>query len=206
MANRGAGAEHAGDLASGQDASLADSVARARVALGPRVVVLGLSGSGKTTLAATLARALDASHVELDALNWEPDWTLATRDALRARVADATAGDAWVVDGNYSQARDLVWPRATSIIWLDYPLWLVAARLFRRTVWRGLWRVELWNGNRERLWQQFLTKDSLFLWILQQWPKHKREYPLIPGLSDAAGARFIRLRSRRETARLLAAL
>ncbi len=180
--------------------------ALARAALGSRIVVLGLSGSGKTTLAAALARALNARHVELDALFWEPNWTMAADEVFRQRVAEVTAGDAWVVDGNYSRSRDLVWPHATAFIWLDYPLPFVLARLFRRTVRRSFARIELWSGNRERLWEQFFTRESLFLWVIQQRPKHKREYPLIPTLSGAAGARFIRLRSPRATARWLAGL
>ncbi len=183
-----------------------DTVARARAALGSRVVVLGLTGSGKSTLAAALGRLLNAPHVELDALFWEPNWTMPAPDVFRQRVMEATAGDAWVVDGNYARSRDLVWPRATAIVWLDYPLLFVLARLFRRTVWRGVAGVELWSGNRERLWPQFLTRDSLFLWAIQKWPEHQREYPLIPTLPEAAGARFIRLRSTRATARWLAGL
>ena len=187
-------------------ASQEAAVARARAALGSRVVVLGLTGSGKTTLAAALGRKLDAPHIELDALNWEPNWTQAPREVFRQRLSEAIVGDAWVVDGNYSQGRDLVWPRATAIVWLDYPLPFVLVRLFRRTVWRGVAGVELWSGNRERLWGQFFSRDSLFLWILQQRPKHKREYPLIPTLPEAAGARFIRLRSARAAAHWLAGL
>ena len=187
-------------------APLPDAVARARAALGSRVVVLGLSGSGKTTLAAALGRALDAPHIELDALFWEPKWTMATNEAFRQRLAEATAGDAWVVDGNYARGRDLVWPRATAIIWLDYPLPFVMARLFWRTLRRYVARTELWSGNREQFWPQFFTRDSLFLWILQKRPEHKREYPLIPTLPEAQGARFIRLRSPRAAARWLAGL
>ncbi len=192
------------ETASHTDVATADAVAQARATLGSRVVVLGLTGSGKSTMAAALGRALDAPHIELDALFWEPNWTQAPREVFRQRLAAAVAGDAWVVDGNYALARDLVWPRATALVWLDYPLPFVMTRLFRRTVWRGVAGVELWNGNRERLWEHFLTRKSLFLWILQQRPKHKREYPLIPTLPEAAGARFIRLRSARSAARWLA--
>lgn len=175
-------------------------------ALGQRIVVLGVTGSGKSTLSAELARRLGAPCIELDAFNWEPNWTTAPPEVFRERVAQATAGDAWVVDGNYRQAHDLIWPRAQTIIWLDYSLAVIYARLLRRTLWRTLTQVELWSGNRERLWEQFFTRDSLFLWAVTQQPKHRREYPLIPSRPEYAHATFIRLRSPRATTRWLAAL
>src|SRR2546423_2625807 len=88
--------------------------------LGTRLVVVGTSGSGKTTIAVRLARALGVPHVELDALQHGRDWEQATDTQLRERAAGATTGDGWVVDGNYSAVRDVVWPRATAVIWLDY--------------------------------------------------------------------------------------
>lgn len=175
-------------------------------ALRRRIVVLGVTGSGKSTLAAELARRLDAPHIELDGLFWEPGWTPTQPDILRERVRQATAGDAWVVDGNYLKIRDLIWPRAQTFIWLDYPLPIIFARLLRRTFWRFLAQVELWNGNRERLWPHFLTRDSLFVWAITAQPKHRREYPLIATQPDYAHAHFIHLRSPRATARWLASL
>ena len=58
-------------------------------------MVVGCTGSGKTTVARSLARLLDAPHVELDSHNWEPNWTAAQTDVFRQRVRDAlreTAG------------------------------------------------------------------------------------------------------------------
>jgi adenylate kinase family enzyme len=175
-------------------------------ALGRRVVVLGVTGSGKSTLAAELARRLGAPCIELDAFNWEPGWTPARPDLFRERVRQAVAGDAWVVDGNYSQSRDLIWPRAQTIIWLDYSLPIIYARLLRRTLWRTLARVELWSGNRERLWPQFFTRDSLFVWAITSQPKQRREYPLIPSQPDYVHVTFIHLRSPRATHRWLVTL
>lgn len=175
-------------------------------ALGSRIVVLGVTGSGKSTLARELAQRIGAPAIELDSLNWEPNWTVAPTDVFRERVREATAGDRWVLDGNYRTARDLVWPRAQTFVWIDYPLPIIFLRLFRRTVWRYAARVELWNGNRERLWPQFVTRDSLFIWAITSQPKHRREYPLIPTLPECAEATFIHLRSPRATTRWLAAL
>jgi adenylate kinase family enzyme len=175
-------------------------------ALGRRIIVLGVTGSGKSTLAAELARRLGAPRIELDAFNWEPNWTPAQSEVFRERVRQSVAGDAWVVDGNYRQSRDLIWPRAQTIIWLDYPLPVIYARLLRRTLWRTLARVELWSGNRERLWPQFFTRDSLFVWAITSQPRQRREYPLIPTLPEYAHVTFIHLRSPRATTRWLAGL
>ena len=95
-----------------------------------RLVVIGVSGSGKTTFAGQIARKLSLPHIELDALYWEPDWQASSRPVFRGRVQAATAAEAWVVDGNYSHSRDIVWSRASHLVWLDYSL--------PRVMWREL--------------------------------------------------------------------
>ncbi len=97
-----------------------------------RIAVIGTSGSGKTTTARTLAGRLRLLHVELDALHWDAGWSMAPLAVFRERVAQALAGDAWVVDGNYGKVRDLIWPRAELLVWLDYGLPII--------FWRLLWR------------------------------------------------------------------
>lgn len=86
---------------------------------GRRVVVVGTTGSGKSTLAARLAASLGVPHVELDAIHHGPGWTERPVEEFRTMVADALAGDGWVVDGNYSRSRDLVLPQATDVVWLS---------------------------------------------------------------------------------------
>jgi hypothetical protein len=61
----------------------------------------------------------------------------------------AVAAPAWVVDGNYSVVRDLVWDRADAVVWLDLPRRLVMRRVILRTLRRAVTREALWNGNRE---------------------------------------------------------
>jgi adenylate kinase family enzyme len=73
-----------------------------------RVVVQGTSGSGKSTLASTLADVLGAEYLELDALYKQANWTGLEVEEFRARVNAFVAQPRWVVDGNYSQVRDIL--------------------------------------------------------------------------------------------------
>src|SRR5205823_937714 len=97
-----------------------------------RILILGRTGSGKTTLARQLAAAGGVPHVELDSLYFGPDFSTAPLSVLRERTSAAIAGDRWVTDGNKRAVRDLVWPRADTIIWLDYSAYVSLWRLARR--------------------------------------------------------------------------
>src|SRR5829696_8654685 len=65
-----------------------------------RILILGRTGSGKTTLARELAAAIDAPHVELDALYFGPSFSTVPLSVLRDRTTAAISGDRWVTDGN----------------------------------------------------------------------------------------------------------
>ena len=160
-----------------------------------RLIVVGATGAGKTTLAQRAAARLGCPCVELDALFWGPGWTPAARDVFRARVAEALAGERWAAGGNYGQARDIVWRRADTLVWLDYPLPLVLGRLLRRTLRRILTREVLWSGNRETWRAQFLSRESLFLWALHSHPRQRRDYPVLLAQPEYAHLQAWRLRS-----------
>ena len=142
-----------------------------------RIAVIGTAGAGKTVLAKRIAERLAVPHVELDAYRHGPNWAETPDPLFRERLARALSGDRWVADGNYRVARDVVWTRATTLVWLDYPLRIVLWRLFWRTMRRGVTRQVLWNGNRERLWEHFLTRESLFLWALKTHWNRRRTLP-----------------------------
>lgn len=144
-----------------------------------RVIVIGTTGSGKSTLAARLAEILRCPFVEPDALFWGPQWTPVPREEFRRRVAEAVAGDRWTIGGNYSAARDLIWRRADTLVWLDYPLPLVLWRLSRRTLRRILTREALWGGNVETWRGQFASRDSLYVWALKTHFRRRREMPTL---------------------------
>jgi adenylate kinase family enzyme len=58
-----------------------------------RVVVIGSTGSGKTTFARRLADCLQSTHIELDAINWQPNWTARPRAELRELTRNAVAAE-----------------------------------------------------------------------------------------------------------------
>jgi adenylate kinase family enzyme len=170
-----------------------------------RVSVVGNSGSGKTTLAKRLAALLRVPFLELDSVNHQPNWQPLPTEEFRERVAAAVAADGWVVDGNYSRVRDLVWARADTVVWLDLPRRTVMRQVVLRTIRRGTLRQELWNGNRESLRNlvRWNPEESVVRW---SWVKHAHYRTLFTEASaDPAFAhlRFVRLRSRADVEALL---
>ena len=111
----------------------------------------GTRAPGKSTVGRALAAALAVPYIEVDALYHLPGWQELPADELVAAIDSRTSAGGWVVDGNYSDALDLVWSRADTVVWLDLPRHLVMRQIVRRTTRRVVRREELWNGNRERL-------------------------------------------------------
>ncbi len=144
-----------------------------------RIVVVGVTGCGKSMLAEKLAHRLGLEFIELDALYWKPGWVESGAEEFRARVDVATRAPGWALSGNYSQVRDLIWPRAQAVIWLDYSFLLVFGRLYKRTLQRWWTQEPLWGTNTERLFPQFKlwSKNSLFYWQVHSYRRHKWLYP-----------------------------
>ena len=164
-----------------------------------RVVVQGASGSGKTTLAGAIASALGVDHLELDGLYQQPNWTPLDLEEFRARVQWFVAQPRWVVDGNYSHVRDILWPRATAIVLIDLPRRVVMTRVIKRTILRIVKRERLWNDNRET-WRNALSRDPTKNIILWSWNSHARYHEEVPrDAREAVGSeRVIVLTSARD--------
>jgi adenylate kinase family enzyme len=170
-----------------------------------RVSVVGSgSGAGKTSFARALARRTGFPFIELDAIHWQQgNWVMPDREIFRARVEEATRGAAWVVDGNYSASRDLVWGRADTVIWLDLPPALMLWRTIRRTVGRSVRGEVLWGGNRETLWNAFVGKDALIPFFIRTYRGRRQRFERELALPQHAHLRVHRFRSNPEAERWL---
>jgi adenylate kinase family enzyme len=171
-----------------------------------RVSVVGNSGSGKSTLARNLAERLGVPCVELDGIFHQPNWQELPTDEFRAAVGERIAGDAWVVDGNYSAVRDLIWALADSVVFLDYPRSLVMRRVVSRTFRRAVKREELWNGNREPISNFFRWKpeNSIIRWSWTHHDKASERYRAAMTDPHWTHLHFVRLTTPAETAQFLA--
>ncbi len=168
-----------------------------------RVHVVGNSGSGKSTLAASLGERLGVPWLELDSVFHMRDWTPRPVEEFREEVSRFTAADGWVIDGNYSVVRDIVWSRADTVVWIDLPRHRVIRQLVPRTLRRMITRAELWNGNRERLRNLFQKDESIIHWAWTHHEKYRERYRQAAGDPANARLRFVRVASREDAARLL---
>ncbi|HEY9377948.1 MAG TPA: hypothetical protein VIQ02_12730 [Jiangellaceae bacterium] len=168
-----------------------------------RVSVVGNTGSGKTRLAKQLAARLGVPHLELDAIFHQPNWTPLPTDQFRERVAAVVAGDAWVVDGNYSSVRDLVWQRADTVVWLDLPRSTVMRQLVARTLRRMASGEELWNTNRERWRSLFNADESIIAWAWIQHTKYRNRYAAAAQDPQFGHLTFIQLATRADIDRFV---
>jgi adenylate kinase family enzyme len=169
-----------------------------------RVVVVGKSGAGKSTLAIQLAKKFHLQNIELDAFSWQANWTQISKTEMREKIDPALPPDGhWVADGNYIRViQDIVWQRADTLIWLDYPFYIALWRVFKRTINRIWTGRELWNGNRETLWHHLSSwnpDENLFVWCWRMHWQHRRDFPMFLKKPEHQHLRVLRFRHPSET-------
>lgn len=144
-----------------------------------RWVVVGTSGAGKSTMARSISERWGHQCVDLDALHWLQNWEARGHEEFLELIEETLdEHPRWVVAGNYSVARDVIWPRAEAILWLDFSLQRVMRQLLKRSVARIARRENLWGtGNRESIRRTFFSRDSILLWALKTHGRRRREYP-----------------------------
>jgi adenylate kinase family enzyme len=175
-----------------------------------RIAVIGTSGAGKTTMARAIGERFSLTHIELDAINWQAGWRdLDQHDQgeFVRRVTAAIQEEAWVVDGGYSSVRDILYRRATHLVWLDYERPVIMARVIRRSVLRAALRTELWagTGNRER-WRNWLRPSHPIRWAWTTWRRRREETEERLGKAEYAHLVVMRLRHPGDARQVMARL
>ncbi|MGZ4718451.1 MAG: AAA family ATPase [Acidimicrobiales bacterium] len=165
-----------------------------------RVSVVGVSGSGKSTFGRALAERAGVPFIELDSIRHQAGWTELPDDEFRERVAEATAAEAWVVDGNYEEVRPIIVARATDVVWIDPRKSVVMAQVIGRSIHRAVTRRELWNGNRED-WRAWASPEHPIRWAWATYDRKQVSYPERFASEAYAHVRVHRLRGRRQVAR-----
>lgn len=168
-----------------------------------KVLIVGTSSAGKSTFARRFAAATGMLHVELDQLYWDVNWTPKEKSEFTRLTLEATAGERWVVDGNYSGVRDALWPRATTVIWLNYSFPTVLFRALRRAFRRSFTREALWHGNRESFRRSFLSKDSILVWVITTFHRRRREFTALRGNGKYPNLTWIEFKEPMEAQRYL---
>lgn len=113
--------------------------------IGRRISVVGATGSGKSHVSRILAELLHLQVHELDEFRDNlPGGQLDTCEFTR-HVEDLTCRDEWIIDGHYRAIRHMIWQRADTIVFLNYPLYVVFLQLMRRYL-KKKWRFLSHNG------------------------------------------------------------
>ena len=164
-----------------------------------RIIVVGTTASGKSTLARKLSQILEIPHVQLDVLNWGPNWTEVGDEVFFQRIQTAVQNEGWVVDGNYSRANHLTWPHADTVIWIDLPFWLNFYQSTSRALIRAITKEELWpHTNNRESFRMLFSKDSILWWFLKTYKSNRRKYLEIMNDPKYGHMKFIQLKSRLE--------
>jgi adenylate kinase family enzyme len=152
-----------------------------------RILIIGPCGSGKSTLARELAPRMGLPLVHMDQLGWQAGWIETEKAEMNARLAEAVAGERWLIEGNYGSTLAPRLERADTVIYLDFPIRLCLRRLIKRIVTlRGQSRPDMPEGCPERF-------DAAFFWYVMNWntgPRVRTEAHIAPYVDTV-----IRLRS-----------
>ncbi len=166
-----------------------------------RILIIGPGGAGKSTLARRLGRQLGLEVFHLDKLYWRPGWVEPPKEEWLRKVEELSAGESWVMDGNYSGTLDVRLAACDTVVLLDLPRTVCLFRVVRRAWrYRGASRPDMGEGCREQLNKDFLV---FLLWV---WNYPRRSRPnILARLAEVAGTKQVyRLRSSAEAERFLA--
>ena len=128
-----------------------------------RIMIIGGSGAGKSTLAREIHQKTGLKLIHLDQYHWKPNWTEPSKADWEAEVAKLSAGEEWIMDGNFGSSMDIRIERADTIIFMHYPTTTCLYRVIKRTLkYWGKVRPDMTDGCTERFDLDFLHYVATF--------------------------------------------
>lgn len=131
-----------------------------------RVLVVGSPASGKSQLAQRLSQYYDLPIQHLDTLYFGPNWSGRDPDQWHATIAQLTAGDRWIMDGNHLDSIELRIARAEAIFWVNFGRVETLTSVMRRMIFPTKSLIGVPEGCRE-------SWDSGYLGTV--WRNHQAE-------------------------------
>lgn len=158
-----------------------------------KVAVIGVSCSGKTTFGKLLAKKHGLPFIDLDDLFWNPGWVQTEHELFIKKVQAVLDNDEWVIVGNYKSVQDVILNKADTVIWLDYSAYVVGARAIFRTIKRAIFKEPCCNGNFESFKLSFCSKDSILLWVYNDFSRKRKRYEEMISNGKFETKNFIRI-------------
>ena len=156
--------------------------------------MVGATGSGKTYLSRLASERFDLPVHELDALRRDSAGREIAPDRFAEAVAALAAGEDWIIDGHYRDVRNLIWTRADTVLWLNYPLSVIVTHLLgrfrrkRRPAADSSSRPAASGGGPKASWRRRLGRFSRTL-------RERREYGRVLRQPEFAHVEIVELRS-----------
>jgi adenylate kinase family enzyme len=97
-----------------------------------RILIIGNPGSGKSTLAIEIGKILGLPVIHLDKHFWKRGWIQTEGETWRQKVRELISREEWIMDGNYQSSNDIRFPRADTIIYLDFSVAASLRGIFKR--------------------------------------------------------------------------
>jgi adenylate kinase family enzyme len=163
-----------------------------------RIVIVGTSGCGKTTLGKRISKILNIPFIDLDEYFWLPNWQEREEGEFERIVKELITKEEWIICGNFTKVRPLIWDEADTIIWLDYSFFRCMFQVLLRSFRRSFFKELCCNGNYESLSRTFFSKHSILLHIITTFKKRRENYSRIFN-NKVKGKSYLRFANPKET-------